>query len=142
MMERLFCDLHIHSCLSPCGDALMTPNNIAGMAALKELLLRRLDELPCPVRVNSPRHSAPHIVNLSPALGRSEVLVRVLSDQGVYVSGGSACTRGKRSYVLESMKVPAQAIDGALRVSFCPENTEEDVEALLSGLRQALALFD
>lgn len=112
------------------------------MAALKELLLRRLDELPCPVRVNSPRHSAPHIVNLSPALGRSEVLVRVLSDQGVYVSGGSACTRGKRSYVLESMKVPAQAIDGALRVSFCPENTEEDVEALLSGLRQALALFD
>ena len=30
-MERLFCDLHIHSCLSPCGDALMTPNNIVGI---------------------------------------------------------------------------------------------------------------
>ncbi len=25
-------DLHIHSCLSPCGDNDMTPNNIAGMA--------------------------------------------------------------------------------------------------------------
>jgi PHP family Zn ribbon phosphoesterase len=25
-------DFHIHSCLSPCGDDLMTPNNIAGMA--------------------------------------------------------------------------------------------------------------
>ena len=37
MMERLFCDLHIHSCLSPCGDALMTPNNIAGMAFIKGL---------------------------------------------------------------------------------------------------------
>ena len=36
-MERLFCDLHIHSCLSPCGDALMTPNNIAGMAFIKGL---------------------------------------------------------------------------------------------------------
>lgn len=34
---RLFCDLHIHSCLSPCGDALMTPNNIVGMAFIKEL---------------------------------------------------------------------------------------------------------
>ena len=34
---RLFCDLHIHSCLSPCGDELMTPNNIAGMAMLKGL---------------------------------------------------------------------------------------------------------
>ena len=30
-------DLHIHSCLSPCGDPDMTPCNIAGMAALKGL---------------------------------------------------------------------------------------------------------
>ena len=36
-MKSLFCDLHIHSCLSPCGDALMTPNNIVGMAFIKEL---------------------------------------------------------------------------------------------------------
>lgn len=36
-MRRLFCDLHIHSCLSPCGDALMTPNNIVGMAFIKQL---------------------------------------------------------------------------------------------------------
>ena len=34
---KLFCDLHIHSCLSPCGDALMTPNNIVGMAFIKQL---------------------------------------------------------------------------------------------------------
>lgn len=30
-------DLHIHSCLSPCGDEEMTPNNIAGMAHLAGL---------------------------------------------------------------------------------------------------------
>ena len=30
-------DLHIHSCLSPCGDNDMTPANIAGMAAVKGL---------------------------------------------------------------------------------------------------------
>ena len=30
-------DLHIHSCLSPCGDTDMTPANIAGMAAVKGL---------------------------------------------------------------------------------------------------------
>ncbi|MDD3243879.1 MAG: phosphoesterase [Eubacteriales bacterium] len=34
---KLAVDLHIHSCLSPCGDNDMTPNNIAGMAALKGL---------------------------------------------------------------------------------------------------------
>jgi len=34
---KLAVDLHIHSCLSPCGDELMTPNNIVGMSKLKEL---------------------------------------------------------------------------------------------------------
>ena len=32
-----FADLHIHSCLSPCGDDDMTPANIAGMAKIKGL---------------------------------------------------------------------------------------------------------
>lgn len=36
-MVRLSYDLHIHSCLSPCGDDDMLPSNIVGMAALKEL---------------------------------------------------------------------------------------------------------
>ncbi len=36
-MISLTYDLHIHSCLSPCGDDDMTPANIAGMAAVKGL---------------------------------------------------------------------------------------------------------
>lgn len=36
-MRRYYYDLHIHSCLSPCGDNDNTPNNIAGMASLCEL---------------------------------------------------------------------------------------------------------
>ena len=34
---NFFADLHIHSCLSPCGDNDMTPGNILGMAAVKGL---------------------------------------------------------------------------------------------------------
>ena len=36
-MRDYFCDLHIHSCLSPCGDDDMTPANIVGMALLNGL---------------------------------------------------------------------------------------------------------
>ena len=36
-MKRYYYDLHIHSALSPCADDDMTPNNIAGMAAIKGL---------------------------------------------------------------------------------------------------------
>ena len=36
-MAPIAYDLHLHTCLSPCGDALMTPPNLVRMAALKEL---------------------------------------------------------------------------------------------------------
>ena len=36
-MMKFAADLHIHSCLSPCGDMSMTPNNIVNMAYLKGL---------------------------------------------------------------------------------------------------------
>ncbi len=36
-MNKYFYDLHIHSCLSPCADDDMTPNNIAGMAVINGL---------------------------------------------------------------------------------------------------------
>ena len=36
-MARYAFDLHLHSCLSPCGDADMTPANLAGMCALAGL---------------------------------------------------------------------------------------------------------
>ena len=36
-MRDYFCDLHIHSCLSPCGDDEMTPANIVGMALVNGL---------------------------------------------------------------------------------------------------------
>ena len=36
-MIPVYYDLHLHSCLSPCGDMDMTPNNILNMALIKEL---------------------------------------------------------------------------------------------------------
>ena len=43
-MSAYYYDLHVHSCLSPCGDDDMTPNNIAGMAALKGLQIVALTD--------------------------------------------------------------------------------------------------
>ncbi|MBR3129378.1 MAG: PHP domain-containing protein [Clostridia bacterium] len=43
-MRSLRYDLHLHSCLSPCGDMDMTPCNIAGMAHLNELDLVALTD--------------------------------------------------------------------------------------------------
>lgn len=41
---KLFYDLHLHSCLSPCGDELMTPANIAGMGKIVGLSVMALTD--------------------------------------------------------------------------------------------------
>jgi len=43
-MSLYRCDLHIHSCLSPCGDDDMTPANIVGMATLNGLQIVALTD--------------------------------------------------------------------------------------------------
>lgn len=43
-MNPYYYDLHIHSCLSPCADNDMTPNNIAAMASLKGLQIIALTD--------------------------------------------------------------------------------------------------
>ena len=43
-MNRYYYDLHLHSCLSPCGDADNTPNNLAGMGKLAGLQIMALTD--------------------------------------------------------------------------------------------------
>lgn len=43
-MNRYYYDLHIHSCLSPCGDDDCTPHNLAGMGALAGLQIMALTD--------------------------------------------------------------------------------------------------
>ena len=113
--------------------------NTAHMAALRDRLLAGARALGC--EINTPADCAPHIVNLSPCVGRSEVYIRVLSDRGIYVSGGSACSRGKKSHVLTAMRVSGKNADAALRVSLCPETTDADIDAFVAALAAAKRMF-
>ena len=81
----------------------------------------------------------PHVLNVSFPGCKSEVMLRVLESREVYVSSGSACSKGKASHVLAAMKVPHERIDSALRISFAPENTMEDVQALLDACEEGAA---
>ena len=60
-----------------------------------------------------------------------------LEAQEIYVSRSSACKKGARSHVLESIGLDPRTIDGALRIGFCRYNTDADVDALCAALKQA-----
>lgn len=81
---------------------------------------------------------APHICALSLPGYPSELLVRDLSDMGIYVSSGSACHKGKPSHVFAALGLPKRTLMGVLRVSFSPESTRADVDALAAGLRKIM----
>lgn len=108
-------------------------------AHMAELKAYAIDELAraVPEAEVLTRGGAPHILPVSLPGYKSEVVVRFLSDRGVYLSSGSACHRGKPSHVFAALKLPKARLDGALRISFSYDTTREDVDALVQGLRAA-----
>ena len=116
-------------------------NREADLAHLKELKAFAVEMLTKEVKglsvvVDS---AAPHILPVTLLGYKSEVVVRFLSDRGICVSSGSACHKGKPSHVFAALALPKKQMDGVLRISFSAENTKEDVDALVQGLKEAEA---
>lgn len=111
--------------------------NFKNAKELKAQLISGLEKID-KIEINSQNDSFPYIVNFSTMQIKSETLMHFLEQKEIYVSGGSACAKGNRSHVLSSLSLPDKAIDTAIRVSFCGENTKEDVDALLEALKEAI----
>ena len=110
--------------------------DVRHMAELKAETLARLQEaVPGLKPIGS--GTAPHILAVTLPGYKSEVIVRFLSDRGICLSSGSACHKGKPSHVYAALKLPKSDLDGALRVSFSYDTTQQDVDALADGLRAA-----
>lgn len=107
---------------------------------LKNRLLLRLKEVDG-VEINSPEDAAPFIVNFSIKNIRSEIMLHYLSSLGVYVSSGSACSKGKKSEILTNMGLSEPRVNSALRISFSANNTESDIDALIEGLKTGVKRF-
>jgi len=79
--------------------------------------------------------AAPHILALSLPDFSGQTVVEALGSQGVCVSSGSACHRGKPSHVFAAMPIPEKVKYGAVRVSFGPKSTQEEVDVLVRLIR-------
>lgn len=107
----------------------------AHMEALKAHLLARLAaEVPEAERIGA--GTAPHILALTLPGYKSEPLVQELGKQGICVSAGSACHRGKPSHVYAALPLSREQRDGVFRVSLDGATTEEELDALVSALKR------
>ena len=119
-----------------CRQIMADRTRLERMQAIKDYALDRLKaEIPKLEVIST--GDAPHICAVTLPGYKSEVVVRVLGDQGVCISSGSACHKGKPSHVFAALGLPKPWLDGALRISFSPDSTRDEADRLVSALKGA-----
>ncbi len=86
---------------------------------------------------NSPGDALPYILNISVPGIKSEPLMNYLSANGICVSSGSACSKGKRSRVLTEMNLPFERLESPVRISLSRFNTAEEADYLTDMIKKA-----
>ena len=112
-------------------------------AELNKHLRERLSEMDGVV-INSapPKNSSPYILNFSLLGAKSENVIHTMEAENIFISAGSACSRGKTSHVLAAMGITDKArLDGSLRISLAFDTTMEDVDAFLVAIRQIIEKY-
>lgn len=109
------------------------------MRAVRETVLKRLAGQE-KIRFHLPQNPSCHILSLSVAGFRSEVLLHRLSQEEIFVSSGSACSSHKgKSPVLKNFGLSDAEADSTIRLSFSYQNTPAEAalfaDALLNLIR-------
>ena len=107
------------------------------VSGLKANLLGKLSGIEGVV-VNSPDDGSPYVVNISVAGKRSEIMLHFLESKEIYVSSGSACSKGKQSGVLGQFGIKDKRADSALRISMTVETTEEELDIFCEALHEGM----
>jgi cysteine desulfurase len=117
------------------------PVFLSQMAHLREIFL---SALPKEIAVNQPQGAfAPHIISIRLPKIKSETMLRFLSEAGICVSSGSACSShgGHDSYVLRAFGLTEEEADCTLRISMGLENTEKELLLTAQKLEEGLHIL-
>lgn len=80
----------------------------------------------------------PYVNSLTVSGYKSETLLHFLEEREIYVSSGSACAKGKKSDTLKAFGYSESELDSTIRISFCADNTEDEVDRLVFEIQNAM----
>ncbi len=107
------------------------------VSRLKSHLLEKIGGIEN-VAVNSPSDGSPYVINISAVGKRSEIMLHFLESKGIYVSSGSACSKGQQSGVLGEFGISGKRADGAVRISITAQTTEEELDDFAEALAEGM----
>lgn len=116
------------------------PKSVPLMRELREYCAQLLSKIDG-IKINAPKGScAPHVLSVTLPDIKSQTMLNFLSNRGIYLSSGSACSShsNKTSSTLLAFGLDAHSADCTLRISFCEYNTKEDCEALANALEDGV----
>ena len=115
---------------------------ISRLSAMRERLISALtsDERFAGVKLNLPPNAAPHILSVTLPSIKSEVMLHSLSEAGIFVSSGSACSSNTHhgSYVLRAFGLCDRDADCTIRISLGDVNQPDDAERFLEVFAESL----
>ena len=114
---------------------------IGHMYEIKQRFIDEVTQIPgVTVNGRTGRNSAPQIVSVTIEDVRSEVMLHSLEEYGIYVSAGSACSSNKPapSRTLQGIGLPKQKLESTIRISFCVNTTEEEVDYAVEKMKEII----
>ena len=112
----------------------------AKVTALRDKLIAGLSKIPHCVLNGDAVNRLPGNVSFCFEGIEGEALLLLLDAKGVAASSGSACTSGSLdpSHVLLAIGRPHEIAHGSLRLSLCHENTDEEMDHILTAVPQVV----
>lgn len=108
--------------------------NMAKEERLRNILIEGLSKIPHSKLNGDRQQRLPGNVNMCFEGIEGESLLLLLDAKGICASSGSACTSGSLdpSHVLLALGLPHEVAQGSLRLSLSPDNTEEEMNYIVS----------
>ncbi|WP_028392254.1 cysteine desulfurase family protein [Bacillus cihuensis] len=109
------------------------------LTEIREMLFQGLNDMQG-VKINSPKHGAPHIINFSIPGIKSEVFIHSLEEKEIYLSTTSACSSKKKSVsdTVLAMFHDQRRAESVIRISTSYGNEHYEAELVLREIKNTL----
>lgn len=105
---------------------------------LRDLISKNIDDY---LFISPKDNVSYYILDVAFSNIKSEVLLHMLEDEEIYVSSGSACSKGAESRILKSLNVPQDYMDGAIRFSFSSDISKDDLDKTVKVLKNSIKII-
>lgn len=109
--------------------------NYNRVTALKNKALNLIDK--SIFKIISSDNASPYVLSVSAVGLKGEVLMHILESEGIIVGNGSACSsKNPFSRVIEACGYDKDVLNGVIRMSFSPYNTDEEIVKAIERLNE------